>query len=49
MCDEAIAAADVEHVRSRRQHTGDFKRHVICSTDFASSSHAFETAFDGCS
>ena len=49
MRDEAIAAADVEHVRSRRQHTGDFKRHVICSTHLAASSHALEATFDGCS
>src|SRR6185295_19152094 len=28
MRDETIAATDVEHVRARREHTGDFERHV---------------------
>jgi hypothetical protein len=48
MCDETIAAADVEYGGSRRKHTGDFERHVICSTDFAAASHAVEATFDCC-
>ena len=48
MCDETIAAADIEHVRLRREHAGDFKRHVICSTNLAPPSHAFEATFDRC-
>ena len=46
--DEAVAAADVEYVGPRRQHIGYFKRHVVCSPDFASPSHALEATLDGC-
>ena len=46
MCDEAIAAADVEHGHSGRQHAGNFKRHVISSTNFTAPSHALEATFD---
>jgi hypothetical protein len=49
MRDKSAAAADVEHVSSRRQHAGHFKRHVICSTNFSSSSFTLEATFDGCS
>ena len=47
MRDEAIAATDVEHVRLRRQHTRDFERHVISSTNLTAPSHALEATFDG--
>jgi len=47
MRDEAVAAADVEHVRSWRQHTRYFERHVIRSPDFAAPSHTLEATFDG--
>ncbi|MEN3329658.1 MAG: hypothetical protein V7638_4465 [Acidobacteriota bacterium] len=49
MRDEAIAATDVEHVRLRGQHTRDFERHVISSTNLAAPSHAFEATLDRCS
>ncbi|HEX5885281.1 MAG TPA: hypothetical protein VFY67_12140 [Pyrinomonadaceae bacterium] len=45
--DETVAAADVEHVRTWRKHSGDFKRHVVSSPDLAASSHAIEATFDG--
>jgi len=45
--DETVAAANVEHVRMRREHFGDFKRHVVSSPDFAASPHAAEATFDG--
>jgi len=46
MRDEAIAAAHVEHVGLRREHTRDFKRHVISSANLAPTSHALEATFD---
>jgi hypothetical protein len=46
--DEAIAATDVEHVGAWRKHTRDFKRHVVCSSNFSSASHAVEATFDCC-
>jgi hypothetical protein len=49
MRDEAIAAAHVEHVGLRREHTSDFERHVIRAANFAASSHALEATFDDCS
>jgi len=48
MCDETSATADVEHVSSLWQNAGDFERHVVCSSDLAASSHAFEATSDGC-
>jgi len=48
MCDEAVAAADVENVRVRRQHACDFERHVVCSSDFTTPSHAFDATIDDC-
>jgi len=47
MCDEAVAAADVEDVCASRKHACDFERHVVCSCDFPPPSHAFEATFDG--
>lgn len=46
--DETIAAADVEDVRVWWKHSGDFKRHVVSSSDFAASAHSLEATFDGC-
>ena len=46
--DEAIAAAYVEDIGPRRQHAGDFERHVVCSPDLAASAHALEATLDGC-
>jgi hypothetical protein len=46
--DETIAAADVEHVGTWWKHFGDFQRHVVSSSDFATSSHSLEATFDGC-
>ena len=46
---EAIAAAHVEHVGLRREHTSDFERHVIGATNLAAPSHALEATFDRCS
>jgi hypothetical protein len=48
MRDESVATADVENVGPRRQHIGYFKRHVVCSPDFATPSHPLEAALDGC-
>ena len=48
MRDEAVATADVEYVGPRRQHAGHFKRHIVCSPDFAPPSHALEATLDGC-
>jgi len=48
VCDEAVAAANVEDVGASRKHACDFERHVVCSCDFPSSSNAFEATFDGC-
>jgi hypothetical protein len=48
MRDETVAAADIEHVRSRRQHVHHFERHVIRSPDLSAPSHSFEATFDGC-
>jgi hypothetical protein len=33
----------------RGQHTRDFERHVISSTNLAAPSHAFEATLDRCS
>ena len=46
--DEAVTAAYIEYVSARRQHTRDFKRHVVSSSDFTAPSHAREATFDGC-
>jgi hypothetical protein len=46
--DEPIAAPDVEHLCARRKHSGKLEGHVVCSTDFAASSHPPEAALDGC-
>ena len=46
--DETVTAADVEHVRVWRQHFGDFERHVVSSSDLATSSHSLEATFDSC-
>lgn len=46
MGDETVAAADVEHVRARWQHPGDFERHVISAAHLAASSHALDATFD---
>jgi hypothetical protein len=46
--DETVAAAHVENVGIRRQHSGDFKRHVVSSSDLAASAHSLEATFDGC-
>jgi len=46
MRDESVATTNVEHVSAWWQHARDFKRHVICSTNFASSSCALEASFD---
>ena len=46
MGDEAVAASDVEYVCAWRKHTRDFERHIVCSSDFSSPSHAAEAAFD---
>jgi hypothetical protein len=43
---KSVATTDVEHVSARRKHTRNFKRHVICSTDFASSSCTLEASLD---
>jgi len=48
MRDKSIATTDVENVSPWRQHTRDFKRHVICSTNLASSSCTLEAPFDRC-
>jgi hypothetical protein len=48
VCDEAVAATDVEYTRVRRQHAGDFERHIISSTNLAAPARAFEATFDGC-
>jgi hypothetical protein len=49
MRDEAVAAADVEHVGLRRQHACDFKGHVISASNLAAPSHAREATLDRCS
>jgi len=49
MRDEAVAAADVEHVGLRREHAGDLERHVVSATNLAAPSHALEAAFECCS
>jgi hypothetical protein len=46
--DETVAAANVQDVGVRRKHFGDFERHVVCSSDFAASSHSIEATLDGC-
>jgi hypothetical protein len=46
MGDETVAATDVEYVCSWRKHPGDFERHIVCSSNFSSPSHAVEAAFD---
>jgi hypothetical protein len=48
MCDETVAATDVEYIGSGRQHTRDFERHIVSTSDFASSPHTPEAAFDRC-
>lgn len=48
MCDETVTTADVEDVRVWREHLGDFKRHVVSSSDFAAPAHAIEATLDGC-
>ena len=47
MRDEPVATTDVEDVSVWRQHTRDFKRHVICSTNLSASTCTFEASFDG--
>ena len=47
MRDEAVAATDVEYVRTRRKHTRDFESHVVCTTNFSAAAHPVEATFDG--
>jgi len=49
MCDKSVATTDVEDVSAWWQHARNFKRHVISSTDFASSSCTLEASLDRCS
>ena len=46
--DEAIAATDIEDIGPRRQHSGDFERHIVCSPDLAASAHALEATLYSC-
>lgn len=46
MRDEAVAATDVEYVRTRRQHTRDFESHIVCSTNFLAAAHPVEATFN---
>jgi hypothetical protein len=46
MRDKSIATTDVEHVSRVAAATRDFKRHVISSTNLASSSCTLEASFD---
>ena len=46
MRDEAVSATHVEYVRTRRQHTRDFERHVVCSPNFSATAHSVEATFN---
>jgi hypothetical protein len=48
VCNKAVATTYIKHVSARREYACDFERHVVCSSNFSSSAHPREAAFDGC-
>src|SRR5258708_34008627 len=44
MRDEAVATADVEHFRSRRNYARYLQRHIVSAADFATAALARPTA-----